>query len=429
MKINVMMLLSSSISAYLYVLCYSRISNQKLKYNIKNILLILLQGLIFIINTYYLSNIGMLNNIIINVITLTLTYYWIYNDNLSEAFMKGITMYIVIVLYELLFSLFLTLLNVFSVNTFNSSMLMKTIFSALILLSTYLTLSIKSVNKICDKIATKSNDKVTKTLLIIGILFLVFIDIKYASSMKNYNYFTNIFLTICFIIVVSICVYTNYKSMQEINKIDTLLEFIAKYEKAIDKDRINRHEMLNNLLLLRSFKNRNSKEFEETINDLIETYNNKNIKPIKNVFTLPQGLKGIIYYKMKDAEMDNINFNVKISPKVASVIKKINNKDYTKLCKIIGITLDNANEAAKVSKKKLVLVEAYEINKEVHIVISNTCKNKVDIENMDKKNYSSKGKKRGLGLYIANTLLRESNNITMTRSFQNYIFTTEIIAK
>lgn len=429
MKIDVMMLLSSSISAYLYVLCYSRISNQKLKYNIKNILSILLQGLIFIINTYYLSNIGMLNNIIINVITLTLTYYWIYNDNLSETFMKGITMYIVIVLYELLFSLFLTLLNVFSVNTFNSSMLMKTIFSALILLSTYLTLSIKAVNKICDKIATKSNDKVTKTLLIIGILFLVFIDIKYASSMKNYNYFTNIFLTICFIIVVSICVYTNYKSMQEINKIDTLLEFIAKYEKAIDKDRINRHEMLNNLLLLRSFKNRNSKEFEETINDLIETYNNKNIKPIKNVFTLPQGLKGIIYYKMKDAEMDNINFNVKISPKVASVIKKINNKDYTKLCKIIGITLDNANEAAKVSKKKLVLVEAYEINKEVHIVISNTCKNKVDIENMDKKNYSSKGKKRGLGLYIANTLLKESNNITMTRSFQNYIFTTEIIAK
>lgn len=429
MKSDVMMLLSSSISAYLYVLCYSRISNQKLKYNIKNILLILLQGLIFIINTYYLSNIGMLNNIIINVITLTLTYYWIYNDNLSETFMRGITMYIVIVLYELLFSLFLTLLNVFSVNTFNSSMLMKTIFSLLILVSTYLTLSIKTVNKICDKIATKSNDKVTKTLLIIGILFLVFIDIKYASSMKNYNYFTNIFLTISFIIVVSICVYTNYKSMQEINKIDTLLEFIAKYEKAIDKDRINRHEMLNNLLLLRSFKNRNSKEFEETINDLIETYNNKNIKPIKNVFTLPQGLKGIIYYKMKDAEMDNINFNVKISPKVASVIKKINNKDYTKLCKIIGITLDNANEAAKVSKKKLVLVEAYEINKEVHIVISNTCKNKVDLENIDKKNYSSKGKKRGLGLYIANTLLKESNNITMTRSFQNYIFTTEIIAK
>ncbi len=429
MKSDVMMLLSSSISAYLYVLCYSRISNQKLKYNIKNILLILLQGLIFIINTYYLSNIGMLNNIIINVITLTLTYYWIYNDNLSETFIRGIMMYIIMVLYELLFSLFLTLLNVFSVNTFNSSMLMKTIFSLLILVSTYLTLSIKTVNKICDKIATKSNDKVTKTLLIIGILFLVFIDIKYASSMKNYNYFTNIFLTICFIIVASICVYTNYKSMKEMDKIDALLEFMAKYEKAIDKDRINRHEMLNNLLLLRSFKNRNSKEFEETINDLIETYNNKNIKPIKNIFTLPQGLKGIIYYKMKDAEMDNINFNVKISPKVASVIKKINNKDYTKLCKIIGITLDNANEAAKVSKKKLVLVEAYEIDKEVHIVISNTCKNKVDIENMDKKNYSSKGKKRGLGLYIANNLLKESNNISMTRSFQNYIFTTEIIAK
>lgn len=429
MKSDVMMLLSSSISAYLYVLCYSRISNQKLKYNIKNILLILLQGIIFIINTYYLSNIGMLNNIIINVITLTLTYYWVYNDNLSETFMRGIIIYVFIFLYEIIFSLAITSINIFSLEAFNKYVIIKTIFSLLILACTYLTLRIKTVNKTCDKIVTKSNDKVIKTLLMIGILFLIFIDIKYASSMKNYNYFTNIFLTLCFIIVVSICVYTNHKSMKEMDKIDALLEFMAKYEKAIDKDRINRHEMLNNLLLLRSFKNRNSKEFEETINDLIETYNNKNIKPIKNVFTLPQGLKGIIYYKMKDAEMDNINFNVKISPKVASVIKKINNKDYTKLCKIIGITLDNANEAAKVSKKKLVLVEAYEINKEVHIVISNTCKNKVDLENIDKKNYSSKGKKRGLGLYIANTLLKESNNITMTRSFQNYIFTTEIIAK
>ena len=111
------------------------------------------------------------------------------------------------------------------------------------------------------------------------------------------------------------------------------------------------------------------------------------------------------------------------------MLTRWNNKYYTKLCKIIVIALDNANEAAKVSKKKLVLVEAYEINKEVHIVISNTCKNRVDLENIDKKNYSSKGKNRGLGLYIANTLLKESNNITMTRSFQNYIFTTEIIAK
>lgn len=429
MKIDVMMLLSSSISAYLYVLCYSRISNQKLKYNIKNILLILLQGLIFIINTYYLSNIGMLNNIIINVITLTLTYYWIYNDNLSEAFIRGIVMYIIIVLYEIIFSLFVTLLNVFSVSAFNKSILIKTVFSALILLSTYATLSIKAINRVCDKIVTRSSNKVPKILLIMGIIFVVVIDMKYIVTFERKVYFINIILGLCFVGVVSICVYANYKSMKEMDKIDTLLDFMAKYEKAIDKDRINRHEMLNNLLLLRSFKNRNSKEFEETINDLIETYNNKNIKPIKNVFTLPQGLKGIIYYKMKDAEMYNVNFNVKISPKVSSVIKKINNKDYTKLCKIIGIALDNANEAAKVSKKKLVLVEAYEINKEVHIVISNTCKNKVDLENMDKKNYSSKGKKRGLGLYIANTLLKESNNITMTRSFQNYIFTTEIIAK
>lgn len=429
MKINIMMFLSSSISAYLYVLCYSRISNKKLKYNIKNILLILLQGLVFITNTYYLNNIGMLNNIIINIITLTLTYYWIYNDNLAETFIRGIVMYIIMVLYEILFSLFLTLIKVFSLNTFNSSMLMKTIFSALILISTYLTLCIKIVNKMCDKIVTKSNDKVTKILLIIGILFLVFSDIKYASSMNSYNYFINIFLTVSFIVVVSICVYTNYKAKKEMNKIDTLLEFMSKYEKTIDKDRINRHEMLNNLLLLRSFKNRNSKEFEETINELIDTYNNKNIKPIKNVFTLPPGLKGIIYYKMKDAEIYNVNFNVKISPKVASIIKKIDNKDYSKLCKIIGITIDNANEAARLSKKKLVLVEAYEIDKEVHIVISNTCKDKVDLEKMDKKNYSSKGKKRGLGLYIANTLLKESKNIRMTKSFQNYIFTVEIIVK
>ena len=60
---------------------------------------------------------------------------------------------------------------------------------------------------------------------------------------------------------------------------------MSKYEKIIDEERINRHEMLNNLLMLKSFKNKNSKKYDDTINEIIKLYEKNGKETIKNVST------------------------------------------------------------------------------------------------------------------------------------------------
>ena len=79
------------------------------------------------------------------------------------------------------------------------------------------------------------------------------------------------------------------------------------------------------------------------------------------------------------------------------------------LCKLIGIYFDNAIEAASETRKKNVLVEVYDIQKGVNVVISNTFKKGNFFENRNEKGVSTKGEDRGNGLHFAKKILLKNN--------------------
>ena len=88
-------------------------------------------------------------------------------------------------------------------------------------------------------------------------------------------------------------------------------------------------------------------------------------------------------------------------------------------------------EAAKETKKKIVLIEIYEINDVANIVISNTCKeNKVLLNRYD-KGVSTKGKGRGNGLYFAKKMLTKNTWIEESQEIIDgyYIETLKITKK
>ena len=201
---------------------------------------------------------------------------------------------------------------------------------------------------------------------------------------------------------------------------------MSKYEKIIDEERINRHEMLNNLLMLKSFKNKNTKKYDDTINDIIKLYEKNGKETIRNVSNLPSGLKGVLYYKIEDMKHYDINVNINISKRAKSLLDIIETKEYVSLCKIFGIVLDNACDAAKESNDKFVFIEIYEINSTIHINIENSFKNKIDINKLNDQYYSTKGKGRGLGLFLANKLIKESESLDMVQRVENNMFVTEI---
>ena len=93
----------------------------------------------------------------------------------------------------------------------------------------------------------------------------------------------------------------------------------------------------------------------------------------------------------------------------------------------MGIVIDNAIEASSKTNNKYILIDIYNDNGIV-IEISNSFKGKVDINSINDKYYSTKGKNRGLGLFIINKLIK-SSNISYEQFINDSIFTTIIKIK
>ena len=285
------------------------------------------------------------------------------------------------------------------------------------------------IKKISDKVM-KMFDKsiIPLIILIFSLVAMLVIAFKNISFLTYTNYISSIVLLIIFSIFIIMVIYNEQKVEKEISKTEALLDFMADYERKIEEDRINRHEMLNNLLILKSYSNKNSKKFNETLDELINTYSKKGID-IKNIYKLPSGLKGIIYYKVSEVKSKNLNININISKQLSSSLSNLDSNTYTLVCKIVGITFDNAIEASENSNEKIVNFDVYEENNNIVIELSNSYKNKIDLGKINNKNYSTKGKNRGLGLYIVKTLINNNNNIRLEQNNVDKFFITKIYVK
>ncbi len=421
-------LFSSIFVSFFNCKCYEKLSNYKMKYNIETISTIIFLGVIYALN-------GCLNDstyfrAIFNIIAAILSYKIIFDDNTNVTIIKTIVSYIFVAFFEVIFSCILVYTNIINLNQFDIHILFKSAFSMGILFVTYSFISLKKVNVELRKIISKcANDKIMVVILSFCIIFLIIISAKYITDFSEKNYINNMLLLVIFAIILFISLYNNYKAKKEVEKTETLLDFMSKYEKIIDDDRINRHEMLNNLLILKSSVGKSKKEYMEILESIIATYDKKGKETVKNIYKLPSGLKGIIYYKIRDMKQNNLNINVNISREVTIPLEKLTHKEYVCLCKIIAITLDNANEASKESEEKVVFIDIYQEKNNTYLIIENTFANKVDLNKVNKMNYSSKGKGRGLGLYVANMFLKESKKIEMNQSIDNNRFVSKIIVK
>ena len=81
-----------------------------------------------------------------------------------------------------------------------------------------------------------------------------------------------------------------------------------------------------------------------------------------------------------------------------------------KICKILGVFLDNAIEAVKHLKKKEIFIEIYSLNNYLCIDITNNFKGNLDLDKISNTKYTTKGDGHGYGLTLVNDILSEDNN-------------------
>lgn len=344
---------------------------------------------------------------IIHLVLLSMMNYFTFKNTIIETILNTIIIYFAMVLCEIMLTLLLITVPFFKdITDFSDNFLFLALFSVVDLLLAYFFIAMRPIKNLSNRMVGKILDKTEKFTIFILIALLIVTGLTAYKLIFDYsgfdNYLSNVIILALFIGVVVFLFIEALKLVKEKEKQESLLNYMAKYEELIDSQRINRHEMLNNLITLKSFKNKNSKEFTKALDELISVYDKNDLAGLQSIYNLPSGIKGLLYYKIYDIRNKGVEVVVNVGRNTISFFDNLESKYYMEICKVLGILLDNAGEAASKSKEKNVVIDIYKDNRnnKICVYIENSKTGEIDLKTINEKHVSSKGKGRGLGLFI-----------------------------
>lgn len=201
--------------------------------------------------------------------------------------------------------------------------------------------------------------------------------------------------------------------------LDLLKANNAFYIKIEDENRIFKHNLMAKMLAIKSVSGSKARKL---IDEFVGSFN-KDMDFSVHIKDLPYGLNGIIYEKIYPYIG---KIYIKISNKIDfDIFSKLKPRRYNVFVEKIIIALDNAIESCMESHDKLLIVNLYFEDSNIIVDIKNTFSSDINLDEVGKVNYSTKGKKRGLGLFSA---LRD-NEVEMSVKIINNWFVSKIVAK
>ncbi|HOE56672.1 MAG TPA: GHKL domain-containing protein [Bacillota bacterium] len=133
---------------------------------------------------------------------------------------------------------------------------------------------------------------------------------------------------------------------------------------------------------------------------------------------------GLLWNKINEATGKEIEVGLKVANEVREAGMRL-----TDLCEVIGNYLDNAIEAAAASETKRINISLTDDGGYLTICIENTCGDTVDVKEIQRKGYSTKGDGRGFGLALTNQILTGYTNILHNTFSEEGIFRQELIIR
>ena len=268
---------------------------------------------------------------------------------------------------------------------------------------------------------------ITFTIICILTIIITFFNITEIFKLNIYYLITISSIFVLFLLYYFyISELNNYEKLND--KYNILFDYVQTFEDWIDNEQLYRHELKNNLSMIRNMTN--NKKLINKIDDMLNMNINIDDEYVEILKYIPKGgLKGLLYYKIALAKSKNVNMVIEISNKVTTEMKKITENKLRQIGIIIGIYLDNAIEAAELSKKKQITLEIYEINSDIVFVISNTYNKMLPIKYMNKKGYTTKGENHGKGLYYVSKILRKYKWLESSQIYINDFFIQKLCIK
>lgn len=382
------------------------------------------------------------NFIIVKMLGIFLITFYVSCVIYRIKFIKGI-MYSIILLSFYFASELIThfiFIKAFDINISNvgSSGLIYCLYSLMSFVLTSIMLNLDK-SQLIFNMFNKSLDfkaKMATLIILVILLFVISINILVINKIdgSSFSYLLSIGSFIASMLLCMSLFYFINIIIDTTNTLDLTKQYNNKLElynktmqELIDTQRRTVHEFNNKMTVLNGYiKDKRYEDAEFFISkSLRETKNLDNtlFKNIKN-----SGLKSLLLFKYAEIKDKNIGFELMVNKRIESLI--IDSDD---LCKILGIFLDNAIEAAANSEKPFISVGIVKIEESISITIMNSIANEhIDMErNFQEKifqvGYSKKGYNRGFGLSIAKDLIDRYKELSCVTEIIDGFFIQDLI--
>lgn len=280
-------------------------------------------------------------------------------------------------------------------------------------------------------------DSYRKRLLIINLIFIILLIAIQFYLVIFYNRYLPLYITL--ISLLSLIAYSTvslYSLIKGINLDITKreLEQSELHNKTLELLYNNvsafKHDFSNIITALGGYiDTKNLDGLERYYNQLIdECHINNNLSTLNpNVINNP-AVYNILATKYYKADELGIKIHLQIFINLNTL-----KLDVYEFCRILGILLDNAIEAASNCDEKIVNIEINDIrhNKYQVLTIENTYSNKnIDISRLSEKGYTSKTEEKGshgIGLWQVDKMIKKHNNIILDTSKDEKFFKQELV--
>ena len=425
--------ISCIIMAHSFFILGNILFEKRERINIKIFTITLMLSLtIFAVNLISKNTIDNILKLVIIFLSYIGYYKLIFKEDLSITILTSFIMYLMIFLSEIVVDIIVfIILYITKIDEFSN--IQYTIWMNLIIAIVSICLTKKYgewLSKLIKEAKFKKWILIGLSILIIIALATILYNMPLSRLQENINFFITMFLVMVFCIISFIII----KQQREVNEKEEEYRKLANYsqvtEGVLEEYRLNLHESRNQLIIIKNMiSTTKKKELEEYVSNLIESTEINKYRWINELKYIPiPELKGFVNFKLMEMSNKKIDIEIHIERKLKdSKMKKLKIKDRGDFYSIIGVFLDNAKEASLESKEKKVALEMYEINEEIHMIIANTYKGKVDLDKINGYGYSSKGKNRGTGLHLVNKIVERNKLFERTTSKMDEYFVQELV--
>ena len=285
----------------------------------------------------------------------------------------------------------------------------------------------------------KNLDRKTKFILITADILMLayfllppYMNYIYKVSWDKISDYKELFTAVYFLLFICFVNLLDRKLLQELQEKIVLqkeiqLQNLSNYSQQVEglyqEIRSFRHDYAN---ILSSLKigidqqdiNLVSQVYDSVLKNSGEKLKGKrfDVAHLRNINDL--ALKSLLLSKLSEAQ----NLSVPVSLEISEQFS-IKNMEQIDFLTITSILLDNAIESAAEGGIAVCFLEDTEWNKLVMIVKNSTLEREIELRDIFKRDNSSKGEGRGIGLANVRRILKSYPNVCLKTTSKNYVFT------